>query len=392
MSKSHRTALRSFVTDAGGNFTMMFALTAPLLIGVFTIAFGYSQTVTLNQEAQASADAAALAATAAIGASIEASGSMTPAQAETIATNYFIANAPPEIVAGQTTLSATTTVTNGVVTTTLNYVGIPNTMVSGILGSALTVDVTAVSSETITSTTTTPTGKDAGTGYIYEDPVVQGANGDYWFMDTCDVSHATWYNMLSDTNIEINANCDGNQYQSELYQFTVLVGTHVISVTPQLNAELWDSNPVIYINQEAWTGAVTVDGVSYAAPTQSGTTSLVNDQTNNVTVNLVVGQPGVIGSSANYILVKTANYSITIAYDSDDDGSWNFGLAAINFSATNAGACGTPGGVWGQTLSTAGNDSNFGDFSVASSTTKTSQFSRTCSTTTVSNTMPIITR
>lgn len=389
-----RSIVRPFVADCRGNFAMMFALFSPVLVIVLAVALGFADTITLDEQAQAAADSAALAATETMAGYIKNPPSdMTQGQAQTLAqtaaANYFASNAPQEVVSGETAFTATTAVNNNVVTTTVAYSGVPKTVMSGIVGSAMNVDVTASSTETVTltTTTTTPQGTYAGTGWVAEDPVVTGAEGQYWFMLMCDVSHATWYNMLSDTGFEVNANCDGTSSWAELYQFSVLAGSHVISITPALVGINWYGTPM---NQEVWSGGVTIDGVYYAAA--SGTNTYLNDTANGITVSVIVGQPGVSGSAANYVLIATPTYSITVAYDSDDNGSWNLGLASINFAATNAGACGTPGGLWGQTLSGSGNDNSMSDFAVGGPTATVSQFSRTCSTTTTTatTTMPIL--
>ena len=417
-------SVRKFCADKRGNFAMIFAMAAPVAAVAMAGALDYSDAVMLNARAQSAADAAALAASQAAAAAIASAeqtnnAPMTQAAAHTlaqsvaqsVASEYFNGNAASallsapacassgtvggtgNVVAGAASnFNSTTTVSAAdVVTTTATYCGAPASVVGGLLGSTMNVDIKSTSQSnvttntttTTTTTTTTPVGAASGNGWVDEDPVVQGANGQYWFMDTCDVTHATWYNLLSDTNFEVNANCDGNPYQSELYQFTVLAGTHVISVSPTLNPEWWDN--AVWVNQEAWAGGVTIDGTFYAA--SSGTHTYLNDTANQITVQVVVGQPGVYGSSSNYVLVTAPSYSVTIAYDTDDVSSyWSFGLADIHIGVTDAGACGAPGGVWGQTLSVSGTDANFEDFRVSSSTSKASQFTRTCTTTTTTTT------
>lgn len=399
MCPSLSRSFRNFAADKRGNFAMMFALASPLLAISMAAALDYSNTVELDQRAQSAADSAALAATSAMVRSIEAGSQLTAAQAQAVATSYFNANAPQAIVTSQTSFSSNTTYANGVVSTAVTYSGTPATAIGGVLGSTMNVKVASTASSSVTSKTVMPVGTYTGTGKTAEDPVVWGAQGQYWFMDACNISHNEWYNMLSDTSFEVNANCDGANYngslfQAELYQFEILAANHTIYITPQLNPENWGAQfgvSGLYINQEAWAGGITIDGTYYAP--QSGTNTYLNDTTNQITVQVVIGQPGVYGSSNNYVLVTTPNYSVTIAYDSDDvSATWNFGLADIKFGVTNAGACGAPGGVWGQTLSSNGNDSNFEDFKVAGATTTASQFSTTCGTTIVSNNLPILTQ
>ena len=234
------------------------------------------------------------------------------------------------------------------------------------------MNVLASATSAITTTYTNPVGSLAGNGWIAEDPVVTGANGAS-FEYQCDVSHATWYNLVSDQNFQVNANCDGTPYWSELYQFNVMAGTHTIAATPTLTPVMWPGYG--NINREVWTGDVTIDGQFY--PAAAGTHTYLNDTSAQITVTVTVGQPGVSGSATNYVVVTTPTYSTSIAYDSDDDGSYNLGFANIQIAATNAGACSNPGGVWGKTLSGV-NDATASDFVVSSSTAKVAQFSATC--------------
>ena len=108
----------------------------------------------------------------------------------------------------------------------------------------------------------------------------------------------------------------------------------------------------------------------------------------------MVGQPGVIGSSANYVLVTTPVYTISVAYDSEDDIDWfsgraaKFGFADIKIAASNAGKCGVAGGIWGGTLNK--NDvtanSSLTPFVVANSTSQSSEFNRSCTSAALANT------
>ena len=358
---------------------MMFAITAPILAFGLAAALDFSNLVSEEQRAQAAADSAALVATTAVVNSTTAGSPITAAQAEALAQQYFDANAPAAVVAAQVSFSATTSVSSSnLVTTAVSFSSKPPSMLGGLAGGPTgNFSVAATSSAQVTTTTTTPSGNLTGSGWAAEDPVIQGANG-VRFMDMCDPTHVTWYNLLSDTGFEVNANCDGTPYWAELYQFTVLAGAHTVSVTPVLQPVYWPGYG--NINLEVWYGAVTVDGVAYASPTVAGATTLLSDASNKITVKNVIGQPKVSGSASNYVLITTSTYSVTIAYDSDDNGSYNLGFADMQIAATNAGACGAPGGLWGQTLGT-GSDSNAADFTVSGATATASQFSKTCATT-----------
>ena len=379
--------MKSFWKDKSGNFVIMFALSAPVMLVGLAITVDYSNAVTMNQRVQAAADSAALAATTAMANSITNGTPLTVTQAQTIATNFFNSNAPAQAVSAETSPpGASTSVTSNSVTTVVTYSGAPPTLLSGIVGTAPSLNVSATSYAKITTTVTQAVGNISGTGWIAQDPVVQGADGSYGFMESCDITHATWYNLISDSGFEVNANCDGTWLQSELYQVEILAGTHTIYMSPGLQATSWAqynsaTRQTAYVNQELWYGDVTIDGQVY--PAIPGTSTYLNDTTEGVQVTVAVGQPGVSGSAANYVLVTTSNYSVSVAFDSDDDGSWNFGMTDIQFSATNAGACGALGGVWGGT--TANNDdSNWSDFIVSGRSGTASQFAKSCNITTSS--------
>lgn len=397
MRNSLLQKLRSFRAHDGGSIASLFAFSAPVVLIGIAATVDYSNTVTLQQRTQAAADSAAVAATTSMVNAINASGtSLNTASAittaQSVATQFFTANAPPQAVSAQTAFTATTTYVNGKVSTTVGYAGAPVSLISGFVGSGTNkMSVNAVAVSPVTTTVTVAQGTINGTGWIAEDPVVQGADGSYGFMEVCDVSHKTWYNLLSDSQFEVNANCDGtgNGYaqdggaygQSELYQFEVLAGSHTVFVTPTLQQTSW--NYYGYINREVWTGDVTIDGSIY--PAVAGTNTYLNDTANNIQVTVTVGQPGVSGSASNYVTITTPTYSVSIAYDSDDDGAWNFGLANIQVAATNAGACGALGGVWGRTTASV-HDHNWQDFVVPTATSTASQFGVTCNITTVNAT------
>jgi len=379
--------MKSFWKDKSGNFAIMFALSAPVMLVGLAITIDYSNAVTMNQRVQAAADSAALAATTAMANSITNGTPLTVTQAQTIATNFFNSNAPAQAVSAETSPpGASTSVTSNSVTTVVTYSGAPPTLLSGILGNSTALNIAATSFAQITTTVTQAVGNISGTGWIAEDPVVQGADGSYGFMETCDISHATWYNLISDSAFEVNANCDGTFAQSELYQVEILAGTHTVYINRGLQATSWaqynsTNRQTVYVNRELWYGAVTIDAQNY--PAVPGTSTYVNDATEGVQVTVVVGQPNVSGNAANYVVVTSPNYSVSVAYDSDDDGSYNFGMASVQFAATNAGACGALGGVWGGT--TANNDdSNWSHFTVSGPSGTASRFATTCNITTSS--------
>ena len=359
----------------------MLAIAAPIILIGIGVAVDFSNSVTMRARTQAAADSAALAATTSLATSITNGSPITTTQAQAIATEFFNANAPSQAISGETSFSASTSQTASSVTTLVSYSGKSGALVSGFIGSPLTVSVSASATSAITTTVTNPVGTINGTGWIAEDPIVHGADGVTTGLEMCDVSHKTWYNLLSDSQFEVNANCDGTQVQAELYQFEYLVGTHRIFVSPTLQQTSWFGGVIngqyVYVNREYWIGDVTIDGQFY--PATAGVHTYLNDTANGVKVTVTVGQPGVSGSAANYVTVSTPVYSTSLAYDSDDDGAWNFGIADIQIAATKAGACGALGGVWGLTTAHV-DDSNWGDFAVSGPTATASQFGVTCST------------
>ncbi len=387
---------KSFLKDRSGNFTMLFAAAAPIILIAAGAAIDYSHTISLRSEAQATLDSAALAATTAY-----AQGNITSASAaQTYATNFFKANAPAAITGSQTCLTASVVPPasgSGVVATQVNYCGSFPSLLGGLVGSgAQNVNLSASSQATITTTTTTTTtntatagaGKYAGNGDVLGDPHVLGADGsDYYF--ACALPSGSWYNMLSDSGIEINVNCNVNSLfnMDAIQNITTLLGTHTLQMTTVdptstnvvnfwVNGEEYASGNVSYPNG-SWVGAVTIDGVVHAA--KSGTNTYLNDTAENVKVSVTVGQPGVASSAYNYVTITTADYSIMELY-------YNAGMGYIQIVAKNAGKCGVPGGIWGGTL--AGHDDpNGADFLISGPTYTAPQFLWTnCLTTTSSTT------
>ncbi len=204
-------------------------------------------------------------------------------------------------------------------------------------------------------------------------------------MFVCDYSGNTWYNLLSDAGFQINANCTGNSAWSEYYKVSILAGAHTISISPSITSVGWHGTTQ---TGESWMGAITIDGVAY--PATSGTNIWLTDTTAGISVKTVIGQPGVVGSSANYALITTPGYSVSVAYDSDDDvdsstgKAATFGFADIQIAANNVGACGVPGGTWGGTLGHV-DDFNANDFIVSGPTAQASQFTWNCTSAALAN-------
>jgi Flp pilus assembly protein TadG len=379
MYKFSQSRFSSFRRNTRGNVASMFALASPVMLIALAAAVDYSNTVSTKQKIQSAADSAALASNVALVNSIVAGNQITYTQARTIATNYFNANAPAAAVTGETSLTVNPNVSSsGTVTTQVTYTGTPASLLNGYLGSSNTLTSNATATSQVTDSAATGSGSFSGAGYVLGDPHVIGADGvDTYF--ACASPSGSWYNMLSDSNIEINVNCVTNTLfdMDAILDITTLVGTHTLQLT-SVNAtftgashymcgdEMCGTYNTVTYPPGSWVGAVTVDGVSYPAPSRSGNTTVLNDTTQGVKVVVTVGQPGTASSQSNYVTVTTTDYTISEMY-------YNVGMGYIAISAQNAGTCGVPGGIWGGTLAGV-DDGNGSDFLVSSQTYKSYQF------------------
>jgi Flp pilus assembly protein TadG len=384
MTRSNQSApVTHFAKQSGGNVATLFALSAPLMLVALAGAVDYANAVSTKQKVQASADAAALAANVAIVNSLAAGNQISASAAQTIATNYFNTNAPGNAVSAETAFSAVSTIVNGVVTTTVSYQGAPATLMNGVLGGSNTISANATATSSVGSSAASGAGQYAGSGYVLGDPHVLGADGsDTYF--TCASPSGSWYDLLSDSQIEINVNCVVNNLfaMDAILDMTTLLGTHTLQLTSvnpvfvganhwMCGDEMCGSYLAVVYPIGSWVGDVTIDGVYY--PAIPGTHVYLADKTENVTVTVTVGQPLVASSQYNYVTISTPNYTISELY-------YNVGMGYIALTATNAGQCGVPGGIWGQTLAGV-DDGNGSDFLVPSQTYEASQFSWTNCTT-----------
>jgi len=377
MTRSNHSALfNRFAKQSGGNVVTLFALSTPLLLVAMAGAVDYSNAVSTKQRVQAAADSAVLAANIAITNSIAAGNQISIAAAQTIATNYFNTNAPANAVSAETSFSATSTIANGVVTTNVSYQGAPASLMNGFLGGSNTIMANAAATSTLGNTAASGAGQYAGSGYVLGDPHVLGADGsDTYF--TCASPSGSWYDLLSDSQFEINANCVVNSLfdMDAILDITTLLGTHTLqltSVNPTFTGathwmcgdEMCGSYQTVTYPAGSWVGDVTIDGVYY--PAMAGTNVYLADKSENVTVTVTIGQPGVASSQYNYVTIATPNYTVSEFY-------YNVGMGYISLSENNAGQCGVPGGIWGGTLAGV-DDGNGADFLVPSQSYKTTQF------------------
>jgi Flp pilus assembly protein TadG len=381
MFKHTRSRYMSFQRNAGGNVASAFALASPVMLLALAAAVDYSNTVSMKQKIQSAADSAALAANVAITNSIVAGNQITMTQAKTVATNYFNTNAPAAAVAGESSLNITPQVTTAsggaaTVTTQVTYTGQPATLFNSYWNSTSTLVAKATATSQVNDSAAAGSGNFAGAGYVLGDPHVIGADGvDTYF--ACATPSGSWYNMLSDSNFEININCVTNTLfnMDAILDITTLVGTHTLqltSVNPTFTgaqnwvcgAEMCGSYNTVTYPPGSWVGAVTIDGVAY--PASSGTHTYLNDTTQNVKITVTVGQSGVASSQNNYVTITTSDYTVNEMY-------YNVGMGYIAISAQNAGTCGVPGGIWGGTLAGV-DDGNGSDFLVPNQYYKSYQF------------------
>lgn len=323
MFTSFLSKARDWRSDAGGNFTALAAITAPVAVLLIVGLVNYSNRVTLKQKTQAAADSAALAATTAY-----AQGKVTTAtDAQAVAASFFSSNAPTQAVQSQTSFSATTTIPNGMgagnVSTAVSYCGSVPSVVGTLLGTSNQVCVNASSGAAVTVGS-------AGTALVYGnsenwgDPHEVGANGDS-FEAHC--TPGSWYVIFSDANLQINGLCE-TYYSSDAQGFSdlaITVGGHQI-----------------YLNNFTNTNGYfqyAVDGVT-SQQTRPGTYSLINSPSGYV-MNLVKANSNPSDDS-NYYQLYTPNYTVTVSYS--DDGVIN--IATLN---SNYNACAVPAGLLGQT-------------------------------------------
>ena len=366
---------RRFCNDRRGNVAIMFVLAIVPMLGLGGGVVDYSIANGVKSRLQTAADTAALAATS----SVLNGGTTDDAQAAAI--QIFLANLigiNGQLVNGLTTLpTVSVSNINSVVTTSVSYSGATRTEFLRMIGMP-TMPITITSGATGGANIgAAGSGTYYGSGSLSEDPVIRGADGAVAIF-MCDYTGRTWYNLLSDAHFQINANCIGNSSWSEYYKVSILAGTHTISIAPSLTSVSWYGTSQI---GESWMGDIIIDGVAY--PAQPGTRTYLTDTTAGISVKVVVGQPGVVGSAANYALITTPTYSVSVAYDTDNvvDGSTGkiatFGFSNIQIAAQNAGLCGVPGGTWGGTLGRI-NDFNANDFIVSGPTSQSSQFNWNC--------------
>ena len=358
--------LECCLRDTSGQMALLFGLAiAPVAIGIGA-AVDYARMSMIKTELQAAADAAALGATTSL-----AQGA-TAAQAEAIGQQIFRANAPQHSTmenwmdkASYGSLDVQSSYYAQTATTLVYYQGNPPTIFSGVLGtSTASVEVKSTAQATTGSGSGAQTY--AGVGTIDGDPYVTGADGVFHDM-MCTAGPGAWYNVLSDSGIQVNASCDpsiaGAQWQV-LSGFSVILNNHVITLTAP--------RPRIINGQEdygaAWYGQITIDGVVYSP-------AMGPDYSHPKVTNYLDGQVQTSISDTNYaylgddwVTITTPTYTIKMTFDYQ-----SFAAGDIRITANNAGQCGVPGGILGGLLAGSWDD-NTNDYTVSDATSKSYQF------------------
>ncbi|WP_162009696.1 TadE/TadG family type IV pilus assembly protein [Methylocystis heyeri] len=355
-------ALASFRSENSGAAAVMFGVAAVPLMLMLGVAIDTGRASRAKLALQQAADAAALAAAAQPG--------LTHSARQSLAQNVALANlshsawtATPAVTetesSGNYSVSATAQVNN----TFMRLAGINTTAV------AASATATAAAAGSPISYT-----HYAGNGSVAGDPHVGGADGTNGYLDC---GTGGWYNLLSDSGIEVNVSCVNysGDNMSVLQSFSILLGTHVISLyapQPSFNS----SGTASYDPKTAWFGAIAIDGVTY--PPVIGTHSYLGGLVNTKITDLTN-----FYASDNMVNIKTATYNIFITYD-------EYAMGDINITATNAGLCGVPGGFWGGTLAGI-DDYKAADFLVSGPTATTAQFNwSTCPTSTAATPVRLV--
>ena len=285
---------------------------------------------------QSSADAAVLAAVtaAASGASVT--------DAETAASNVWSANAA-RISSSQNTINAPTInvqTVNGLTSASVSYSGAQQTSFTGIIG-INSLQVAGSSGAQWNQIVTASTGV-SGAGGAYGDPHILGADGNT-FRVPCPAPN--WYDLVSDYNIEVNVACyhDGRWSYDVINQVSFVLNGHVVQfLRPALDL---NGDPITPFDPSS----ILVDGVTQSVALGQTGTYL------NGTVTYTYAASDWASSYSNVLAVNTPTYAINVTFGSNG--------GTITITATGAGLCGTPDGVWGNTLAGI-DDTNMSDFQV----------------------------
>ena len=180
-----RKLLSRLAADTNGNVMIIFAVALPIMVGFIGLAVDYSRTQALNARLRQTADAAALAAVS----TAFTSPSTTTGQATAVATNYW--NTSAGSLPATPKISSVTG--NGVMTTTVSYTGAQPSAFGSLFG----IKTMSVAGKSVAQSEgmATQKGGMTGSGMVWGDPHVEGADGSHYIFQCPVVSG--WYSMLS---------------------------------------------------------------------------------------------------------------------------------------------------------------------------------------------------
>jgi len=318
---------QTFADDDSGNIAMIGAFLIPVVLAALGIATDYGRASYVRQQMKLAADQSALAATVSIGNGGTETAAIEIANAQWAVNTVALASmgVRPSVSVGKSGGQATARVSfqTSLPTTFSRIMGVQSLEISGVTSTEAKV------------TSITPT-KFSGNGSMWGDPHLVGADGN-------DARFAcpspSWFNMLSDGGVEVNISCFHNTvgpYPNTdiISDMSVVLGTHTISI------HQGPPNPdMTWPRSRLWLGEVTIDGEVYDP---SSTKVLANWPQGTVTA--IIGDGGdPTNQTADNITISTPQYTIVLNYEYNNGG-------AVAISAANAGTCGAPGGLWGETL------------------------------------------
>ena len=199
----------------------------------------------------------------------------------------------------------------------------------------------------------------SGSGYVFGDPHIVSPTGADFYM-ACATPSGSWYNMLSDAGIEVNVSCLQSAYYSGanyINAFNVLLNGHTIYLAAPPATYTTAYGPYSFDPTTAWFGGVTIDGVYYPPGANCTTASPCTTTYLDGMVTVVIKDLTNLYRGDNWVYIYDNGYTIAMTFN-------QIAFGQVNFSASNVGAAGPPGGMWGQTLSGLA-DPNGSDFVVS---------------------------
>ena len=402
LSHKRSRKARDFWSDQRGGTAILFAVAAIPIMMMVGIAVDYARVIKFKAQVQAAVDATALATTTLVAGQGAPSTVVQPgvyqaqgnyaSQATAYATNYFAAQAPANSIgmdwsnwSSLGSLTVQPSFFQNTATTMVSYQYNYPTAFSALFNQA-SINVTVKS----TAQAVTPGGGGSpnstgaqtygGAGTIDGDPYVTGADGAFHDWVCSGTPSGTWYNLLSDAGMQVNATCDfaggsGGETWWCMGAFNIVfLDTHGQQHTLYMIAPRNLSTGAPDFNN-AWWGQITLDGVSYPAVAGPNWQANVTNYLGGM-VQTSVSDTSDPYLGDNWVTVTTPHYTIKLSFDYQ-----GFAAGDIRITATNAGACGVPGGILGGLLAGVW-DNNTVDYSVASATTLAPQFAwnSTCAT------------